>query len=144
MTNVWKFALAVLVAVVLNPLTAHAHPMGSMVSKGSNPIVNVGGSRTEGPGIETVFTAPSDQDVVVTDIIFSTEAGALVRPTLKLDTSGTIVGQYFVFGANYASGGLIHLSLQTGIRIPAGESLQLEHDSWSHLHYAFSGYYTQP
>ena len=144
MKNICKLVFAGTLALIFAPTAVHAHPLGSAVSTGTNPIVNAAGRRSDGPGFETVLTAPADQDIVITDLVFSVEPGGSSQPILKLASTGTIVGRYFIYGANFNGGGLTHLSLQTGLRVPAGDTLQLDPDSWNILNYSLTGYYAQP
>ena len=144
MKNIWKVTVACILAMSHAPSVSHAHPMSPVVSSGTNPIVNVAGRHSGGPGFVPVVTAPEGQDIVLTDLVFTTEPGGRLEPTLRIGDSGPIVGRYFVYGVNYASSGFVHIALQTGIRVPAGESLQLDPVEWDLLNYSFSGYYAQP
>jgi len=143
MTSKWKIALfACTLGVGLGFTNIHAHPMGTVVSTGTNPIVNVAGQRNT-DGFFEVLAAPEDQDVVITDLVFSANHSGAGEPTLKLG-SGPIVGRYFIFGGTYHGGGPSHFSLQTGIRVPAGDTLLLETYTSNAINYSLSGYYAQP
>lgn len=123
--------------------TAMAHPMTPVVSTGSNPIVNVAGRLTD-PGFVSVITAPADQDIVITDLIFSADISGAGEPELRLASTHATVARYWVFGGSYHSGGPNHYALQTGIRIPAGDSLELNINTTNDINYTMSGYYAQP
>jgi hypothetical protein len=122
---------------------ATGHPMGAVVSTGSNPIVNAAGRLTD-PGFVSIVTAPADQDVVITDLVFSADHSGAGEPELRLASTGTVVGRYFIFGGSYHGGGPAHFALQTGIKIPAGDSLELNIHTTNDVNYAISGYYAQP
>jgi hypothetical protein len=122
---------------------AWAHPSGPVVSTGSNPVVNYAGRRSA-HGFFTVLSAPLDQDIVLTDLVFSLDISSSAEAVLRLAGSEVELGRYFLWGPSYNSGGLIHLNLQSGIRIPAGQSLELDTNSGRNLNYSFSGRYTRP
>jgi hypothetical protein len=127
--------------VVSNP--AQGHPSGMVVSTGTNPIVNVAGQLSSSAWV-TVMTAPADQDIVVTDLVFSANHSGAGEPELRLGSTSTTVGRYFIFGGSYNGGGPAHFSLLTGIRIPAGDSLELNINTTNYVNYSLSGYYAQP
>jgi hypothetical protein len=122
---------------------ANGHPMGTVVSTGSNPIVNAAGQLSD-HGFVSIMTAPADQDVVITDLVFSADHSGAGEPELRLASTGKVVGRYFIFGGSYHGGGPTHIALQTGIKIPAGDSLELDINTTNDVNYAISGYYAQP
>jgi hypothetical protein len=135
---------------------AVGYPSGPTVSTGANPVISQGGVLLLG-GTDTVLTAPADQDIVVTDIVLgvtnatyycegSFQVAAMVGSELK--------GQFAVGTPNLEQGQIRNeiISLNSGIRVPAGSSLNLEFnyhyrdcsDSSFRLNYTASGYYAQP
>ena len=122
---------------------AQGHPSGMVVSTGSNPIVNVAGQLSSSAWV-SVLTAPEDQDIVVTDLVFSANHSGAGEPELRLASTTQTVGRYFIFGGSYHGGGPAHFSLQTGIRVPAGDSLELNINTTNYVNYSLSGYYAQP
>ena len=134
--------LAHALGIYLSSTPAEGYPAGPVVSKGSNPIINSGGSVSVDGWFE-VIRATSDHDLVVTDVVLSADVSGAGTPRLRLD-SGEDVGQVFVFGGSYHSGGAVHLNLQTGIRVPAGQALEMETGTSNTIRYLFSGYLAQP
>ncbi len=122
---------------------AQGPPTGMVVSTGTNPIVNVAGQLSSSAWVE-VLTAPASQDIVVTDLVFSANHSGAGEPELRLASTTETVGRYFIFGGSYNGGGPAHFSLQTGIRIPAGDSLELNINTTNYVNYSLSGYYAQP
>jgi hypothetical protein len=109
-----------------------------VVSTGTNPIVNVAGQLTSAVWV-AVLSAPATQDIVVTDLVFSANDSGAGEPQLRLASSHDTVGRYFIFGGSYHGGGASHFSLQTGIRIPAGDSLELNINTTNQVNYSLAG-----
>ena len=128
--------LAVGLGFSLSSSEAVGYPAGSAVSLGTNPVWSTAGA-VGGSTTITVIEAPADQDVVITDLsMYCTSTSHLF---LRLD-DGTLVGRYRVVDG----AGLVNRSLKSGILVPAGRSVQLEHESGSTVFYNYSGYYAQP
>jgi hypothetical protein len=128
---------------IVTSTPAEGHPTGMVVSTGTNPIVNVAGQLNSAVWV-AVLNAPATQDIVVTDLVFSANHSGAGEPELRLASSHDTVGRYFIFGGSYHGGGASHFSLQTGIRIPAGDSLELNINTTNYVNYSLSGYYAQP
>ncbi len=156
----WKaFAIAgISAALTLSLVSSDAvgYPAGAAVSLGANPIVSYGGAVITG-ATDTLFTAPSDSDVIVTDVFLSADNTSNSCKTmqaihLRLD-DGTELGRYTV-GMDYWGGSghqPVHASYTSGIRVPAGRSLEAwSQDRFSYscagiqVDYAISGYLAQP
>ena len=135
-------ALALALGISLSSSPAEGYPAGPVVSTGSSPIINSGGAVSTG-GWFTVISATEDHDLVVTDVVLSADMSGAGSPRFQLST-GADVGQLFVFGGSYHSGGVVHLNLETGIRIPAGQSLMMDTDTTNTIRYMMSGYLAQP
>ena len=123
---------------------AVGYPAGAAISTGSNPLWTYGGEVSTGGVGVTVFTAPADQDMVLTDISLSTDYDFDIAPSLLLD-DGTELGYWVINGMRSAShtAAPVHMSMNSGIRIPQGRSLQIN-SGGSVLRYSLSGYYAQP
>jgi len=128
---------------IVTSTPAEGHPAGMVVSTGTNPIVNVAGQLSSVAWV-AVLSAPPTQDIVVTDLVFSANDSGVGEPQLRLASSLDTVGRYFIVGGSYHGGGASHFSLQTGIRIPAGDSLELNINTTNYVNYSLSGYYAQP
>ena len=128
--------LAVGLGFSLSSSEAIGYPAGAAVSLGANQVWSTAGA-VGGSTTITVIEASADQDVVITDLsMYSTST---VHLFLRLD-DGTLVGRYRVVDG----AGLVDRSLNSGILVPAGRSVQLENESGSTVFYNYSGYYAQP
>jgi len=156
-------ALSCALGLALSTSPAIGYPAGPSVSYGLNPVVSSGGLvyATESA---TVVTAPADQDVIVTDVLLSSNTDANCirshQSTLTL-SSGTVVG-IFDTSSSWAQkyydwdsspGMSVNHTFGSGIRVPAGQSLNLAiSQSWSQgscsgtygVAYSISGYRSQP
>ena len=140
---------------------AEALPSTPTISYGQNPIVTIGGSVADGENT-TIFTAPTDHDIIVTDLIltsFKSNMGCKASHKSELVlSSGEILGHFetetgFYNGTHGGSSGFgIQHNFQSGLRIPAGETLSLfvtQSNSYggscspSGIRYMISGYYAQ-
>jgi hypothetical protein len=156
-------ALSCALGLALSTSPAIGYPAGPSVSYGSNPIVSAGGVVYGGEST-SVFTAPADQDVVVTDLLLSSNAdneclrahqstltlssGAVVG---KFDTHSSWVKRYYEYDSS--PGLSVSHTFGSGIRVPAGQSLTLSTaESWQYgscsgtygVAYSVSGYQSQP
>ena len=136
------------------------------ISYGQNPIVAIGGTAYDGES-KNLLTAPSAYDLIVTDIALTSTGNGMCIRSHKTDlmaSGGTVLGQFetttsaIAYGLNGSTSGTsIQLSLQSGLRVPAGEQLQLIvvqsaaagnsycGGSTSYgVRYMVSGYYAQP
>jgi len=149
---------------------AVGYPGGAAISKGENPIYSTGGkvefnvdSPTTASGI---VTAPTDQELVITDVYFSMGSGhsyCAMRAEVDLLIDGEQVAAYAPISpmANLSYNVFLlsrdnQQTLASGIRIPAGSTLDFRLDDFdsfgSHcdgdygqtLRYTLSGYYAQP
>jgi len=140
---------------------AEAHPGGSAISLGSNPIRSATGEidldvTTYATG---VISAPSDQDLVLTDIILGMALennGAKITGTIVLeDGSGTRLAGYAVRSGSVDQTYSVGVSQQyagpTGIVVPAGSSVTIrwqrldgDMELYFNVMYTLSGYLVQP
>ena len=130
--------------------TAQAVPQS--VSIGSNPLLSWAGQLTYSSNT-IAGTAPSGQDVVLTDIILTTASfcGAHGYDVTLTTSSGTLIGQ-FRLSSEQANQSGHHISnvianLQSGLVVPAGESLSMATNHVYQdckLNYTLSGYLAQP
>jgi hypothetical protein len=152
-----------IVGVVLTSLggEAGAYPAGAAVSRGANPVGAWAGY-VERSGSTTVFTAPADQDFVVTDVILIPEftslgCRAIARVELTLST-GERVGRYTlgwtasVNGDQFSIPSHVAVQYSSGIPVLAGTSLTMlvtDLETYACLptwgvNYNLSGYHAQP
>ena len=133
--------LAVGLGFSLASSDAVGYPAGAAVSMGTNPLWSHGGT-TSSSGI-VLFSAPSDRDMVLTDLSlsaqypYSTKVGVVV--------GGSTAGHWIVSGkSSQAYQVSAHsMAMTSGIRVPAGQDLQLTTEGID-ISYAMSGYYAQP
>jgi hypothetical protein len=137
---------------------AIGYPAGAAVSMGGNPVVSFGGTRNS-TGTDAIGPAPSDQDLVITDIslsgngVHSSHNACKWTVSLESETGATL-GVFKTWSqVNYSSYSIgnanIFVPLQSGVHVPAGESLNLvvAQDSGAStcsIAYTLSGYYAQP
>jgi hypothetical protein len=140
-TSRFQLGLIATLAVGLGFSLASSHavgyPAGAAVSMGSNPLWSVGGS----PSATETLTAPSDQDMIITDVHFSNTDSGWLR--LNMDIAGATVASFVSDSATDRP----QISLQSGIRVPAGETMFMSFIAYYGLTtvgYTVSGYYAQP
>ncbi len=141
--------LAVGLGFSLSSSEAIGYPAGAAVSYGSNPVWSVGG-QIDSSGTTVVFTAPPEQDAVITDV-YVTPTCANCSPRVTIDTATDRLASYrywqFKDGGSNAdsvvSPHTIKQQFQSGVRVPAGEEVSITLSSHS-VDYTLSGYYAQP
>ena len=131
--------LAAGLGAALSSSPAIGYPAGPSVSSGTNPVWAIGG--TLSGDTMMVLTAPADQDMVVTDVLITAEAGH-ERAYLHLE-DGTRVLSQDVRATTYIVQPVSH-QFSSGIRIPAGTYMNMGTQWGSTLNYTLSGYYAQP
>jgi len=159
--------LALGLGYTLSSSQAIGYPAGAAVSSGTNPVVSAGGTVGWGQTAD-LFTAPSDQDVVITDIVLSGNSNSetcRAQMPVTIETESGALGHFSVgtpwhySGSWVTSGGETNLvaTLDSGLRLPAGQTATISVDSsgmfWScgstdpnraKVHYAIGGYSAQP
>jgi len=148
--------------------SAIGYPSSGAVSYGANPVFSVGGGVYSGSDA-VVVTAPGDHDLVITDAVLTSNTDARCKRThrsILTLSSGTTVGRiltnspvYDTYGNGATSdpGSAGTYRFESGIRVPAGESLSLTvSQRWLYgadcdgsaseyaVYYTFSGYKAQP
>ena len=112
---------------------AQALPVGPTVSMGSNPIFAVQNSGSNG----TLFTNTTSGPAIITDLAItqSTNSGVTCQLTFSVSNNGD---QYRLFSNPAGVHGVA--SLQSGLQVPAGESLTYSGNGYC-SGAAASGYY---
>lgn len=139
----------------------HATPN---VSYGQNPSVSIGGTAYGGES-KVLLTAPSNQDILIQDLILTSYSNVKCRRNHKSEltlSSGPILGQFETSSSVYngthgnSTGLSIQHSFSGGLHIPAGESISIivTDTGWYGdncgsstsygVRYMLSGIYTQP
>lgn len=148
-------------AHILGSADAIAYPTGSAVSYGSNPVMAMGG----GDGSQIAFsttlaTAPTDQRIIISDVIISTGWPALNQDCMsgvKIETSGgDVLASFTLVGVQEMTAGYatqpssISHAFSSGLPVPVGEDLIVSHASIDStfrlcaIAYTLSGYYAEP
>ena len=142
--------LAVGLGFSLASSDAIGYPAGAAVSSGSNPVIAVGG--TVSSSTAGLFTAPVDQDVVVTEV-WLTMANRSCSTVVELVTSaGATVSTVKLFSyfyqdyseATHSQPGSVRHAFGSGLPLPAGQSLQISESGGCSVAYTVSGHYAQP
>ena len=133
-TVLLSFALGVCITLLIQSnLATASYPAGPSISLGSNPTVSYGGTIYD-YGNVLLLTAPSDQDIVITDIHLTageqnTECRGLAHITF---ITGTNVYAEFHIGLNrygYSNSQynpVLAVDFNSGFRVPAGQNLAVD------------------
>ncbi len=126
---------------------------GPSISYGANPVVSAGG---EASSSQTLFTAPSSQLIVVTDVVLTVSGYSNYDPcrsVISLITSGgDTIGSFRLVAMDdsgnnsyprWGTSNVVH-SFVSGLPLPIGESLELTHSGDCSVNYTISGYYAEP
>jgi F0F1-type ATP synthase assembly protein I len=147
------------VSFVLASGPAQGYPAGAAISSGSNPVVSTGGRLTGDGGSLTVFTAPAEHDLIVTDVVLTGavtgyDCRGQVSVQLKRADTAETLARFTVDNRthDYSQSGLVDSHFVSGIVVPAGVNLALETSlnyhtcstSYYHVDYTLSGYLAQP
>jgi len=164
LTTALSIGLGVTLTLALSSRDAVGYPTAA-ISTGSNPVISSGGTLglpADDTVTATLANAPADQDLIITDIVFSgtsNYSSCSERWPVTLTTSGgDVVGQYTTgIGSSndYSFPKTLALHLLSGIRVPAGESLELAiyRDAWggscsstrtATTRWGLTGYLSQP
>ena len=150
--------LGVTLSQVLWPATAEGYPTGTVISTGSNPLVAQGGRLTYSSDEHTVFVAPADQNIVLTDVLLTggvTNYDCRGQSRITLTTSSDLVLGIFAVdqrASETSQTGIILAHYESGLAVPAGESVRIRTDgnyascgaSNHYVNYSISGYLAQP
>ena len=155
-------ALAMGLGFSLSSSEAIGYPAGAAVSHGANPVVSVGGELSRGSS-ERVVSAPTGQDIVVTDIgvdhfVNDTSCITSTMLTFELESTGEVLAKRVAsmnwWSNSYAgAGNQFDVNMNSGVRVPAGDHLRLVTTriltdscgtSDNKLVYTLTGYYANP
>ena len=130
--------LAFLLGFVISAQPAVGYPAGSAVSMGTNPLWSQGGETSSSTTIS--IPANPESDLIITDIVFTGDYGNIEVVTMR-GAGGKIYGKFQIQTYNSMERHISH-SYSSGIRIPAGEALEIT--SSGRVYYSLSGYHAQP
>ena len=153
------FMYTLMIGLLSTP--TYAHPGGSAVSIGSNPVRSFSGdlNLSVSSTASSVFTVPESQDLIVTDVVSGLVASTHYcmgtgRLILK-SNAGTHLAEFPLYFSHLEDAGApatTVLQATSGIRVPAGTVINLEW-AWSYrecgdpsyrVSYLFTGYLAQP
>jgi len=165
LTTALAVGLGATITAVLSPSNAVGYPSAA-ISSGTNPIATTGGTVSLSPyptdgATAALATAPATQDLIVTDLVItgtSDYSDCSERWPVTLSAGGVVLGEYTagIGSANdFSFPEDLKLHLQSGIRVPAGESLEMAiyRDAWggscswsrtATVRWGLSGYHAQP
>ena len=142
-------------AVFVHSLSsANAFPQGPNLSLGSNPVFSFGG--TVSNGTSTLFSAPADQIMVVTDLLLSMNSDHCTSDVTLSTSSGSSLAAIDLYSrvinsshsnnhrAAYNPATLISHTFASGLPIPTNESLEIAENGACNVAYTVSGYYAHP
>ena len=140
----WKNILATSVlllsgAVFVQSISSAQANQG-MLSLGQNPIFSKGGFVSS----QTTYTVPAvaNQEIVVTDVSISGQFNYDIEMIFNT-SGGEEIGRYKTWNySNYPGPGIMNTSLNSGLRVPAGEDLQVTVNGRGT--FTFAGKYVRP
>jgi hypothetical protein len=162
LTTLLAFGFGVALTSALSTRDAVGYPGGMAVSTGWNPVLSSGGM-VEGTTSVDLFSAPSDQAVVITDVSLSLGDGGAEcegATTVWLYAGGAVIAAYSIGyvregNGSYRTQGKPQLvqSMRAGLQVPPGVPLTLATNQlWTancngsalDVYYTVAGYYAQP
>jgi len=133
--------LAIGLGFSLSSSDAVGYPSGAAVSLGTNPVWSTGGTPIDG---SVVVATATDGDLIITDLDITGNTSSWFHATFAL-TDGTVVADYSMTDAHNFGG--LQRGYESGIRVPQGDSLTLDFNSYyseSGFRYTLTGYTAQP
>jgi hypothetical protein len=162
LTVLLAFGFGAAVTGALSTRDAVGYPGGMAVSTGWNPVMSSGGMVAGTTSVD-LFSAPSDQAVVVTDVSLSLgDGGAYCEGTITVtlqaggaDLAAYSIGYVREGAGSYKTQGQPQLvqSMRAGLQVPPGATLTLAtnqlweascNGSTLDVYYTVAGYYAQP
>jgi hypothetical protein len=135
-------ALGAMTVLALSSQPAKGYPAAA-VSAASNPVQAWAGEVNSTDTV--IMTAPTDQDIVVTDVHLSCNYACEDRVVLTR-SDGSTVGMFWIsggYGSSYDSSN-IQQQFSSGIPVPAGQTLSIRTISGYTAAYTLAGYHAQP
>ena len=144
--------LSVAILILATAFLVHGYPKavaGPSVNLGSNPLVSAAGNSGS-----ALFTAPSDQLIVITDVILTASGSNSYQPCVSTviisSSSGAQLGVFEITAdtnsnesSSHPSGTISH-AFAGGIPLPAGEQASISMSGNCSVKYVVSGRYTNP
>ena len=133
------------------------------IGYGQNPLVSIGGTAYD-TETKVLFTAPSNQDIIIKDIVFTSTSNLACKRAHKSELilgSGAVLGQFETTSSSYngshgmSTASSVQHAMAGGLRVPAGDTLTFLVTEVSNsgsncgnqttygVRYMVSGYYAQ-
>ena len=137
-------------------IAATATASSPITSTGANPAWAIGGSQGAGSQTISLLTAPSDQDLLVTDVVFSitgygSNSSSCVAVVTIQDNGGNLLASYRIASrdnVNYGGGispTSISHSYRAGLPVSAGNTLEMATSiDCGGFSYSVAGLHVQP
>ena len=130
--------------------SAQAIPSMQNIGYGSNPLFTVGGTISNSSS--TVMTAPSDQMMVVSDVILTMNPNLCASLIEFTDSSGNALGHFKLHSNLHYDGdkaaqsqpSSVQHAFNSGIALSPNNSLTISETGNCSVAYTLSGYYAQP
>ena len=143
--NIKTLTIALVGFLGMYTLGSHALALDTpAVDLGSNPVFTLSGQAYASgtPFSSVIATAPSNLDMLITDIQLSSCCATEGSNVTLTTSSGTIIGRWSV-GMNTP----FSAAMVSGLLLPAGESLTLSatrNNASNYVYYTFAGQYIRP
>ena len=147
-------AIIASVALVVSSIgNSFALPQGPSVNTGSNPVFSYGGTISN--STTTLFTAPADQTMIVTDVVL-TMAEQSCSSTITFNTSAGNVSSFKLYSNFYTAGDgygrsatsiepkSISHSFNSGVPVNLSDGMDIVESGGCNVSYTVSGYYAHP
>ena len=148
-----KNILSIAVVIFACTLLIHGYPkanadIGPTISSHVNPLVYATGTSSG-----TLFSAPNDQIIVISDIILTASGANGWQPcvsSVELSTSSGAIAYFQMTSDSTAnegsshSGSTVSHSFSGGIPVPEGEQVSISIGSGCTVNYVISGYHAHP
>jgi hypothetical protein len=130
--------------------TAQALPQTQNISLGSNPLFTLGGTISN--TTTTLFTAPNDQMMVITDIILTMNSNSCGSTLELTNSNATTLSMFKLHSYNHLGGyraaqsqvSSIQHAFNSGISVNPNDSLDISESGSCNVAYTISGYYAHP
>ena len=148
----YKNILSSAVVLLAAGFLVHGYPaaqaeIGPMVANGSNPLVHATGTSS---GV--LFSAPSDQLIVISDLIITASGSNGWQPcvgSVELSTSSASLGYFRMTADNASNEGASHVgtivshAFAGGLPVPSGEQVSIAISGNCTVNYVVAGYYAR-
>ena len=141
-------------AVLVKSLSTATAFSGPSVSFSGNPVISKGGVISN--STDTVFSSPSDQSIVMTDLLLSMNSSSCASSIELTNDSGTILAAVKSYSdrinvsgsgnarAAYSPAPQTQHAFKSGLPLGPNDSIHITESGGCSIAYTLSGYYAQP